>query len=163
MKRLHIHLSVKDLQNSIRFYSTLFQVEPTVQKDDYAKWMLDDPRVNLAISTRGAQKGLDHLGIQAEIPEEMEELRARLQEASTRTDAKVVDQGQTVCCYTESDKSWVFDPDGTPWESFHSMGEAQIFGEGDKSEGACCTPTLSGSLGGIPVATASSSGQSSCC
>ncbi len=106
MKRLHVHIAVDDLQRSIDFYSTLFDTPPSVRKDDYAKWMLDDPRVNLAISARGAKAGVEHLGIQAENGEELAEVYARLQKA----DAPVLEEGATVCCYAQSEKSWVSDP-----------------------------------------------------
>ena len=114
MKRLHVHVSVDDLAQSIRFYSTLFAAEPTVLKDDYAKWMLEDPRVNFAISTRGRQPGLDHLGIQVESKDELHEVYARLHEAG----GEVIEQGETACCYAKSEKSWIDDPAGISWETF---------------------------------------------
>lgn len=115
MKRLHVHVGVNDLGHSIRFYSTLFGVEPTVTKDDYAKWMLDDPRVNFAISAGNhARKGIEHLGIQAESPEELTEVYGRLKDA----DRPVLEEGQTTCCYAKSEKSWISDPDGVVWEAF---------------------------------------------
>jgi hypothetical protein len=106
MKRFHVHVAVDDLRQSIGFYSALFAAEPSVIKTDYAKWMLDDPRVNFAISTRGRQAGLDHLGIQAESGDELKEIYARLHKA----DGNVVEQGQTACCYAKSEKSWIDDP-----------------------------------------------------
>ncbi|HEU5399612.1 MAG TPA: ArsI/CadI family heavy metal resistance metalloenzyme [Gammaproteobacteria bacterium] len=120
MKRLHVHVAVADLASSIRFYATLFGTEPTVLKDDYAKWMLDDPRVNFAISTRGKRPGLDHLGIQAESREELGEIAARLKAAEVATQ----DQATTRCCYAESSKTWSADPQGIAWESFYSFGES---------------------------------------
>lgn len=126
MKRFHVHVAVDDLKKSIGFYSALFAAEPSVVKTDYAKWMLDDPRVNFAISTRGRQPGLDHLGIQAESGGELKEIYARLHKA----DADVVEQGQTKCCYAKSEKSWVDDPSGISWETFHTTGENTNYGDG---------------------------------
>ena len=114
MKRLHVHVSVDDLAASARFYSTLFAAEPAVAKSDYVKWMLDDPRVNFAISTRGGKSGLDHLGIQVETKDELHEVYDRLQAA----DRPVLDQGATNCCYAQSEKSWITDPQGLSWETF---------------------------------------------
>jgi catechol 2,3-dioxygenase-like lactoylglutathione lyase family enzyme len=112
MKRLHVHVSVEDITKSVRFYSTLFAAEPAVTKPDYAKWMLDDPRVNFAISTRGGETGLDHLGIQVETPDELHEVYERLQQA----DRPVLVEGATTCCYARSEKSWITDPQGLSWE-----------------------------------------------
>src|SRR6266404_271723 len=117
MKRLHIHMAVESLPQSIGFYSALFDAEPTVVKSDYAKWMLDDPRVNFAISTRGRQPGLDHLGIQVED-------NARLHKAG----GTVIEQGETSCCYAKSEKSWIDDPAGISWETFHTTGESIDYG-----------------------------------
>jgi len=129
MKRLHVHVGVTDLDRSISFYSNLFAAEPTVIKTDYAKWMLDDPRVNFAISTRQEGAGVRHLGIQVETPEELSEVYARLQEA----DAPVFEEGQTTCCYAKSEKSWINDPQGVPWETFLTSGEATTYGGGAES------------------------------
>ncbi|OZB12395.1 MAG: glyoxalase/bleomycin resistance/dioxygenase family protein, partial [Hyphomonas sp. 34-62-18] len=129
MKRLHVHIAVDDLPRSVAFYSTLFAAQPTVLKDDYAKWMLEDPRVNLAISARGAAPGVEHLGIQAETGEELAEVYARLKEA----DAPVLEEGATVCCYAQSEKSWVNDPAGVPWEVFHTVGESAVYGGGPEA------------------------------
>lgn len=126
MKRLHVHIAVDDLPRSVAFYSTLFATPPSVLKDDYAKWMLDDPRVNLAISARGAAVGIEHLGIQAETGEELAEVYARLKAA----DAPVLEEGATVCCYAQSEKSWVNDPSGVAWEVFHTVGESAVYGGG---------------------------------
>lgn len=126
MKRLHVHVSVEDLSHSIGFYSALFASEPSVVKSDYAKWMLDDPRVNFAISTRGRAAGLDHLGIQVETGEELQEVYARLRKAG----GNVVEQGQTTCCYAKSEKSWIDDPAGIAWETFHTTGESTDYGDG---------------------------------
>jgi catechol-2,3-dioxygenase len=131
MKRLHVHVSVDDLAQSIRFYSMLFSVEPTVLKDDYAKWMLDDPRVNFAISTvsinrPGGVAGVSHLGIQTEDETELAEVYARL----ARAERPIVEAGATTCCYAKSDKQWIADPQGVPWETFLTHGEATVYGEG---------------------------------
>lgn len=124
MKRLHIHVSVDNLAASIKFYSALFAVEPSVSKSDYAKWMLDDPRVNFAISKRGYAKGVDHLGIQAETAEEFAELEQRLQGA----DLPHLAQPHSTCCYAESDKHWSIDPNGVPWETFHTVSSIPTYG-----------------------------------
>jgi len=129
MTRFHVHVAVEDLAQSIRFYSTLFGTEPTVHKPDYAKWMLEDPRVNFAISRRGAAVGVDHVGIQVESPAELAELAGRLRAAGERT----FDQEATTCCYARSDKSWVRDPAGVRWESFVTFGEATTYGEDPSS------------------------------
>ncbi|MEN8260847.1 MAG: ArsI/CadI family heavy metal resistance metalloenzyme [Pseudomonadota bacterium] len=150
MKRLHIHLAVADLEENIRFYSTLFGFPPTVHKADYAKWMLDDPRVNFAISNRGAKTGLDHLGLQAENDKEIAELKQRLDQAGS----PVAEQIGTGCCYAISDKYWTRDPQGIPWESFHSLGEIPVFGEDpdlrfkDSSTSTCCAPELASESSG---------------
>ena len=137
MKRFHIHIGVDNLDESIHFYSALFGAAPIKTKPDYAKWLLDDPRVNFAISTRAETKGVDHLGIQAEEETELTELRGRLKEG----DMTVVDEGDTVCCYARSEKSWIQDPSGIPWEAYRTMEDAQLFsGEFDSAEAACCTP-----------------------
>tara|TARA_R100001244_G_scaffold6593_31_gene8323 strand:+ start:10800 stop:11255 length:456 start_codon:yes stop_codon:yes gene_type:complete len=146
MKRMHIHVGVADLAASIQFYSTLFDTEPTVTKDDYAKWMLDDPRVNFAISSeKHATRGIEHLGIQAENPDELQQVFSRLRSA----DAPVLEEGQTTCCYAKSEKSWIADPDGVVWEAFYTNGESVDYGEGptlsavsaNASESSCCTPS----------------------
>jgi len=125
MKRFHVHLAVDDLDRSIGFYSNLFAAAPTVVKDDYARWMLDDPRVNFAISTRAGAPGVDHLGIQVETSDELGELAGRLKAAGEVTR----DQEATTCCYARSDKAWVNDPSGLRWETFHTFGEATHYGE----------------------------------
>ena len=142
MKRLHVHVSVDDLAHSIRFYSTLFAAEPTVTKQDYAKWMLDDPRVNFAISTRSEQTGVDHLGIQVETPDELHEVYGRLQEA----DRPVLEEGVTTCCYAKSEKAWIKDPQGLSWETFLTFGESTVYGDSvdldpiRTASEACCAP-----------------------
>jgi hypothetical protein len=142
MKRLHVHLAVENLAESVRFYTELFAAAPTVAKDDYAKWMLDDPRVNFAISERGAKTGLQHLGIQAETPEELDDVYGRLK----RVGRAVVEEGATTCCYAQSEKSWVTDPQGLWWETFLTTGESTVYG-GDpvldasvSQDTACCAP-----------------------
>jgi predicted enzyme related to lactoylglutathione lyase len=124
MKRMHIHVAVEKLEASVQFYSTLFGVRPTVLKADYAKWMLDDPRVNFVISTRGRLPGLDHLGIQMESTEELQSVSRRLREA----EHPVVEQPQANCCYSRSDKAWSVDPQGIAWETFLTVGESPVYG-----------------------------------
>ena len=152
MKRLHVHVSVDDIAQSIRFYSTLFAARPTVTKPDYAKWMLDDPRVNFAISTRGKQAGLDHLGIQVENEVELHAVYDRLQQA----DRPVLEEGATTCCYAKSEKAWITDPQGIAWETFLTRGESTVYGDSvdlgqiratagacrtpETPQGACCAP-----------------------
>src|SRR5262249_31144897 len=143
MKRLHVHVGVEDLPNAIGFYSALFATQPTVVKADYAKWMLDDPRVNFAISTRGKQPGLDHLGIQVESEDELQEVYARLRKAG----GNIIEQGKTSCCYAKSEKSWIDDPAGISWETFFTTGESTQYGDGTgerEARGApgkvCCEP-----------------------
>ncbi len=134
MKRLHIHVAVDDLAHSVRFYNALFAAEPTVLKPDYAKWMLDDPRVNFAISKRGANSGLQHLGIQVETENELSEVYERLQHAGR----PVIEEGETTCCYANSEKSWITDPQGLWWETFLTSGESTVYG-GDPLLGAAPT------------------------
>ncbi|OYY72645.1 ArsI/CadI family heavy metal resistance metalloenzyme [Sphingomonas sp. 28-63-12] len=124
MKRLHVHVAVEDLDRSIGFYSTLFAAQPSVTKPDYAKWMLDDPCVNFAISMRGTTPGIEHLGIQVEDAGELAEVYARLADA----DAPVVEEGQTTCCYAMSEKSWITDPQGVVWETFLTEGASTSYG-----------------------------------
>jgi predicted enzyme related to lactoylglutathione lyase len=144
MKRLHLHVNVADLAQSIGFYETLFGAPPSVVKPDYAKWMLDDPRVNFAISQRDRAPGLDHAGIQAETSEELAEIAARLKTAGAST----FEEAATTCCYARSDKTWVADPSGLRWETFHTFGESTVYGESESftpvaapaSGSACCGP-----------------------
>ena len=136
MKRFHIHIGVEKLDEAIRFYSALFGAEPVKRQPDYAKWLLEDPRLNFAISTRVKTKGMDHLGIQVDEEGELVELRERLKAA----DMAVVEESETVCCYARSDKSWVQDPAGIPWEAYRTMEDAQVFsGYPNQAESACCT------------------------
>jgi catechol 2,3-dioxygenase-like lactoylglutathione lyase family enzyme len=141
MKRFHIHVGVKDLEKSVQFYSTLFGQKPTKTKQDYAKWMLEDPRLNFAISTRTNDQGVDHLGIQVEEPNELMEISERLKKA----DLAVYDEGETTCCYAKSNKAWVEDPSGVAWEAYQNMGDAEIYSEKraapEAEEGSsCCVP-----------------------
>ena len=176
MKRFHVHLHVDNLAQSIGFYSKLFATEPARSEGDYAKWMLEDPPVNFAISTRGMHAGIDHLGIQTENAEELVALKARAQAA----DMALLDDGETTCCYARSEKHWVTDPQGIAWEHFHTLGNIPVFNEGpsqaqagvqpaccapatvsattastaEKEAGASCSPTPRGMPVGIPVTPA---------
>ncbi len=135
-KRMHIHVGVENIADSLRFYTALFGVQPVKVKDDYAKWMLDDPRINFAISTR-ARRGVDHLGLQVEEEHELDHIRQRL----TAADMALFDQGETVCCYARSEKSWVTDPSGIAWEAYQTMQDVQLFsGAGDAQDQTCCIP-----------------------
>lgn len=140
MKRLHVHVSVNDIDHSIRFYRELFGSEPAVVKPDYAKWMLDDPRVNFAISKRGSAPGIRHLGIQVESRPELTEVYKRLQ----RAEGPIREDGATTCCYAQSEKSWIADPQGIQWETFLTTGESTVYGGGDQTAAvapsACCEP-----------------------
>lgn len=146
MKRFHVHVTVENLDQSIRFYSTLFAIEPTVVKSDYAKWMLDDPRVNFAISDRSKTTGVDHLGLQVDSPEELKEIGDRLDAAGR----DVYDRGEAHCCYAHSHKAWVRDPEGLAWETFFSFGQETVYGEGtvqaanSEPASACCSDTSCG-------------------
>ena len=140
MKRLHIHIAVKNLQESIQFYSTVFGTAPTKTKADYAQWLLEDPLINFAISARGRVPGLDHLGIQVEREEELHEVRSRINQAELKT----YDEGETTCCYSKADKTWVIDPSGIAWEAYRKMEDAELFGKEQKITPAqnpsCCSP-----------------------
>ena len=156
MKRMHVHVAVEDLQRSIGFYSALFAVGPSIVKPDYAKWMLEDPRVNFAISARGRQAGLDHLGIQVEDQSELKEVFARLHRAG----GNVIEQGQTNCCYAKSEKSWIDDPSGIAWETFLTTGESTDYGDGSGEREAriarnkaCCEPTSAAMTANSEAAT----------
>lgn len=169
MKRFHVHLHVSDLEKSIGFYSKLFAATPTRQESDYAKWMLQDPPVNFAISTRGSKVGIDHLGIQADDEAELSELKARAASA----DQAMVDEGMSTCCYARSEKHWVTDPQGIAWEHFQTLGNIPVFSEKERATlstgdtapqtpvepatSACCPPTRGKA---IPIAVKSSG---SCC
>ena len=142
MKRMHVHVSVADLDRAVSFYSALFAAKPAVTKSDYAKWMLEDPRVNFAISTRGREPGLDHLGIQVESGDELRDVYARLHDAG----GAILEEGKTTCCYAQSEKSWIDDPAGISWETFHTTGESTDYGTSVRTEAqiararACCGP-----------------------
>jgi hypothetical protein len=165
MKRLHVHVAVDNLDQSIRFYSTLFAAEPTVVKDDYAKWMLEDPRVNFAISRLpGRTAGVSHLGIQAEDEVELAEVYDRL----ARAERPIVEAKATTCCYAVSDKQWIADPQGVPWETFLTHGEATVYGEGSLAKlkeatdrAVCCEPAPSELA--PPSTTADAFCAPSCC
>jgi len=142
MKRMHVHVAVDNIPSAIKFYSGLFAAQPSVVKSDYAKWMLDDPRVNFAISTRGREPGLDHLGIQVESKSELSDVYARLRQAG----GTIIEQGQTTCCYARSEKSWIDDPAGISWETFFTSGESTDYGVSVEDDPrvahakACCAP-----------------------
>lgn len=142
MKRMHIHIAVNEMADSIAFYSTIFGEIPTVERDDYAKWEVDEPAINFAISNRGHTSGINHLGIQVESEAELKEIADRLDEAEITSSTQ---QGAS-CCYAHSNKHWAMDPQGIAWESFHTLGDIAIFGEDTKSDNnehessACCIP-----------------------
>jgi len=162
LNRFHVHLNVADLATSIRFYTQLFAAEPTVRKDDYAKWMLDDPRVNFAISNTGRAPGIDHLGIQADSGNALAALGQRLDAAG----GAIVPEEAAVCCYARSDKLWTEDPQGTRWETFHTTGEATTYYAGESAcatDGASCSPDLASVTPRIEVSAACCAPQSGCC
>ena len=141
MKRFHVHVSVDDLAASIRFYSSIFGVGPAVEKSDYAKWMLEDPRINFAISNRGGKAGVNHLGLQVDSADELAALRAQV----ARADIAADDEPAAQCCYAVSDKYWIEDPQGVAWETFHTLGDIPVFGNdatprAEAAPAACCTP-----------------------
>ncbi len=152
MKRFHVHVSVDDLDASIRFYSNVFGAPPTVLKPDYAKWMVDDPRVNFAISQRGLKPGVDHLGVQVESESELTALREQVAMAEIAT----LEQTDTECCYARSDKYWITDPQGLAWETFHTLDSIPVYGDTLRGEPtACC--------GSAPTVTAPSAKSGACC
>jgi lactoylglutathione lyase len=157
MKRFHVHAHVENLEANIAFYTKLFAAAPARVESDYAKWILDDPRINFAISTRGNKPGIDHLGIQTDTETELAELKSRVQAA----DMALLNEGETTCCYARSDKHWVTDPQGIAWEHFHTLSSIPVFSEKtlDASSGsACCTSTTTrGKPACIAVKSASSS------
>ena len=156
MKRFHVHTHVADLQKSIAFYSKMFAAAPTRVQSDYAKWMIEDPRINFAISTRGAKPGIDHLGMQTDTQEELAELKSRAEAA----DMTLLDEGETTCCYARSEKHWVTDPQGVAWDHFHTLDNIPVFSEKAPAatvDAACCaTPAPLGKPVAIPVKSASS-------
>ena len=140
MKRFHVHVSVDNLSDSVRFYSALFNQAPTVEKSDYAKWMIEDPRINFAISKRGARPGIDHLGIQVESDAELQEVNERL----TSAELPIAEQNGTTCCYANSDKYWTIDPQNVAWEAFHTLEDIPFFGDASqqqREDTACCAPS----------------------
>lgn len=152
MKRMHVHVSVPDLDRSVKFYSTLFAATPTVRKPDYAKWMLEDPRLNFAISEREDTKGIQHLGIQAETEAELAEVYERL----SRAEAPIVEEKAATCCYAKSDKKWVNDPQGIAWETFLTHGESTVYGTERpalpvKEAANCCAPKAAATGGCCPA------------
>lgn len=164
MKRFHVHVSVENLEQSIRFYSTLFAADPAVRQPDYAKWMLEDPRINFAISTHRQPIGVNHLGFQVETDEELHGMHAQLREA----DGRLIKEDKQPCCYARSDKYWVTDPTGIAWETFHTLGSIPVYGEDtavfhhgestvpdpNAGKAPCCVPTAKGAL---------SAERASCC
>ncbi len=156
MKRFHVHVSVDDLSQNIRFYSAMFAAPPTVEKSDYAKWMLDDPRINFAISQRGGAAGVNHLGFQVESEEDLKTLRAQVGSA----EIQARDETGASCCYARSDKYWVQDPQGIAWETFHTLGDISVFGahtaEPQPAEGGSCVPET-------PLTFAPRPAAKSCC
>ena len=154
MKRFHVHVAVPDLAASVRFYATLFGAQPSVLKDDYAKWMLEDPRVNFAISQRGAGIGVNHLGFQVDSGEELEALHDQLAAA----DRNLVSESNASCCYAKSDKYWVTDPSGIAWESFHSLGSIPLFGDANGEHRAADEPAVDLAAPAKAVATGSGCG-----
>jgi catechol 2,3-dioxygenase-like lactoylglutathione lyase family enzyme len=168
MKRLHVHVGVTDLDQSMGFYSTLFGAPPTVVKGDYAKWMLDDPRVNFAISAgQHAAKGIEHLGIQVESSDELTEVYGRLKAA----DRPVLEEGATTCCYAKSEKSWIADPDGVVWEAFFTNGEATVYGDSpalsalsaNATNDTCCAPVIPAAAGAGSECCDAETPQGVCC
>ena len=159
MKRFHVHAHVADLPASIAFYSKMFAAEPTRVEGDYAKWMLEDPRINFAISSRGGEPGVDHLGFQTDTAEELVDLKERAEAA----DMTLLDVGETSCCYARSDKHWVTDPQGIAWEHFHTLGDIPVFSDTKKAEapeasGCCAASAPRGTPVSIPVKA-----SSACC
>lgn len=161
MKRFHAHVHVDDLSQSIAFYSRLFAAEPTRVEADYAKWMLEDPRVNFAISTRGAKPGLDHFGFQVDDAVELAELKSRAQSA----DMALLDEGATTCCYARSEKHWVTDPQGIAWEQFQTLGSIPVFNEASKpvAAEACCAPTATQAPAANNSCCGPASSKTTCC
>lgn len=137
MKRLHVNLLVKEIDETVGFYNALFNAKPTVTKPDYVKWMLEDPKVNFSISLSQSKVGLNHLGIQAESEEELKEIYANIK----NSDAVMDEEGHTVCCYTQSEKAWVNDPQNIKWEAFHSYGESEVNSITSSESSECCEPT----------------------
>lgn len=161
MKRFHVHLHVTDLAQSLAFYSRLFDAPPSRTETDYAKWMLEDPPVNFAISTRGDQPGIDHLGIQTDNAEELQALKDR----ASAADMSLLDEGATTCCYARSEKHWITDPQGIAWEHFHTLGNIPVFREkaDESSATACCAPNSASAANGCAPASEPSAQTTGCC
>ena len=163
MKRFHVHVHVADLAQSVAFYSKMFAAEPTRREADYAKWMLDDPRINFAISTFGSTLGVDHLGVQTDDAAELAELKER----AAAADLATFDEGTTSCCYARSAKHWITDPQGVAWEHFHTLGDIPVFHQAepagaetvgaDTGEAGCCAPAAPRAVA-VPVR-----GAARCC
>ncbi len=166
MKRFHVHVHVEDLAKNIAFYSAMFKQAPARTEGDYAKWMLEDPPVNFAISTRGDKPGVDHLGFQVETDEELQTLKAQAQEA----DMALLDEGETTCCYARSDKYWLTDPQGIAWEQFHTLDHIPVFSRKQQAApraGACCAPKQAVEVASAgccaPTAAQVKNGAKACC
>ena len=168
MKRFHVHVAVEKLEDSIRFYSSLFGVAPTVVQPDYAKWMLEDPRVNFAISERGRSAGINHLGFQVDSDAELKAMRDQL----AATDAGLLEQTGAACCYARSDKYWVSDPQGVAWETFHTLESVPMYGEDTRAsamQSACCVPLPQSASQGeaaaccLPLPESTASGPDKAC
>jgi lactoylglutathione lyase len=160
MKRFHVHLGVADLAASIRFYSSLFEMPPSVEKPDYAKWMLDDPRVNFAISQRGSRAGLNHLGLQAESAAELAGIRAQFAAADG---ACVSDEHDVSCCYARSNKHWVRDPQGIAWEAFHSLGKVEYYDKAAEAAASACGSTATACCATADAASPPAASRTACC
>ena len=164
MKRFHLHVSVNNLEQSIRFYSTVFAAQPTVRQPDYAKWMLDDPRINFAISTHRQPVGINHVGFQVDSDEELRSMQAQLEAA----DARLIQEDEQPCCYAQSNKYWVTDPSGIAWETFHTLGTIPVYGE-DTNVFNHGTSSVPGPVAGksaccVPAAKSEAqAGESACC
>lgn len=160
MKRFHVHVHVDDLARNIAFYSAMFGQQPTRREADYAKWMLSDPRVNFAISTRGTAPGVDHLGIQAETPEELAAMKAN----AVQADMALLDEGQTTCCYARSDKYWITDPQGIAWEQFQTLDAIPVFSEARPAAGsACCAAAPAATVQFMPNRASGGDDDQACC
>jgi hypothetical protein len=159
MKRFHVHVHVADLEAGVAFYSRLFATAPTRHEVDYAKWMLDDPRINFAISSRGGAPGVDHLGIQVDSSEELEQLAATARDVAPA----IRDEGATTCCYARSEKHWIVDPAGVAWEHFHTLADIPVFREPAAAAKACCPPAATGAASRGAIAGAPSATSGGCC
>jgi catechol 2,3-dioxygenase-like lactoylglutathione lyase family enzyme len=159
MKRFHVHVHVEDLAASVAFYSKLFGAQPARVESDYAKWMIEDPRVNFAISTRGSKPGLDHLGFQVDTEAELTEMKARAEAA----DMALLDEGETTCCYARSDKYWITDPQGIAWEQYRTLGNIPVFNERQAAPGAACCAPVAGESTAAGAAAQAAPEAAACC